>query len=212
MFFYYPCNRCELPISGEIGFLCKNFQDAQRLATELILVLDGDAIDDPRQVGTGVQPERVLSHAIMNLDPYAPPREVIAAGGIVRHRVSGQILCIQRHGVTDLPKGKLDPGESIATCAMRELQEETGATDLIQGKLLGTTVHGYLRSGFFEIKTTYWYAFTSEATEFLPATNEGIDDVFWLPFHQAEKTLGYAPLQNFLRDIRSVFGEGFDGH
>ena len=45
-------------------------------------------------------------------------------------------------GVLDLPKGKLDPNESIAACAARELQEETGADDLVQGQLLGTTVHG----------------------------------------------------------------------
>ena len=212
MIFYYACNRCELPITKETRFLCKNVQDAQRLTTELILVLDGDALDDLKEVGTGVQSGGVLFHAIMNLDPYDPPREVIAAGGIVRHRVTGQILCIHRHGVTDLPKGKLDAGETIATCAVRELQEETGANDLIQGNLLGTTVHGYRRSGFFEIKTTYWYAFTSEATEFLPATHEGIDDVFWLPFNQAEKTLGYAPLRNFLKDIRLIFRDGFGAH
>jgi len=209
MFLYYASNQSEFPFSEEIGFLCKNLHDSHRLGKELVIVLDRESLDDLQQVGAGYQCERVPSHAIMNLNPYVPPREVIAAGGIVRHRITGQILCINRHGVTDLPKGKLDDGETIAACAMRELQEETGVTDLIQGELLGSTIHGYRRSGFFDIKTTYWYTFTSEATEFFPATIEGIDEVFWLPYNQAEKTVGYAPLRNFLTDVKSIFEKEF---
>ena len=37
-----------------------------------------------------------------------------------------EILWIFRRGFWDLPKGKLDEGETIQTCAVREVEEETG--------------------------------------------------------------------------------------
>ena len=190
--------------------LCCNLGDAQRLESKSILVLDHNSLGDLKRVGTGYHAEYVPQSAILNLDPYAHPRAVIAAGGIVRHGVTGELLCIRRHGVPDLPKGKLDSGETVFDCAMRELREETGVSDLCQGELLGTTVHGYRRSGFFEVKTTYWYAFTSESMEFVPAVEEGIEAVFWTPYLQAEKMLGYASLRDFLTDLRSIFGQNSD--
>jgi len=205
MFLYYPCNRWNLPHIENNSFLCKNLQDAQLLNLENILVLDQCALEDLKPVGTGFRAGSIPSNAILNLNPYVQPREVIAAGGIVRHQFTGEILCIKRHGINDLPKGKLDSGETTASCAMRELQEETGAKDLTQGKLLGTTVHGYRRSGFFEVKTTYWYSFISTTNAFTPALNEGIESVFWISYSEAEQTLGYAPLRDFLRDLRSGY-------
>ena len=201
VFLYCACN---LPVRGKTVFLFQDLHSAQKLETEAVLVIDQNAICDIQQLGTGYHATHIPQDAILNLDPYAPPRTVTAAGGIVQHRNTGEILCIRRHGVLDLPKGKLDPNESISACAMRELQEETGIRDLHQGELLGTTVHGYLRSGFFEIKTTYWYDFTSESTQFVPATEEGISAVFWIPYSQAEQMLGYAPLQRLLADLRLV--------
>ena len=40
-----------------------------------------------------------------------------AAGGLVIN--NGRLLCIKKHGLWDLPKGKLDPGESLEACARR---------------------------------------------------------------------------------------------
>ncbi len=37
-----------------------------------------------------------------------------------------EILMIFRRGKWDLPKGKLDKGESLEACALREVEEETG--------------------------------------------------------------------------------------
>ncbi len=209
---YFACNPEELHGVAEHRVLCHSLEDAQRLKSEMVLVLDRNPLGDLRRVGTVYHHAgNIPQDAILNLDPYAPPRTVIAGGGIVRHRGTGELLCIRRHGVLDLPKGKQDPGETVAECAMRELKEETGASDLCQGRLLGTTVHGYRRSGFFEIKTTYWYAFLSEMADFVPAVEESIEEVFWVPYEQAEKTLGYAPLRDFLTDVRSACGKGLAG-
>ena len=37
---------------------------------------------------------------------------------------------MKRLGKWDLPKGKLDKGETIEECALREIEEETGAKGL----------------------------------------------------------------------------------
>ena len=50
---------------------------------------------------------------------------VHACGGVVRND-KNDVLLIKRMGLWDLPKGKLEKGESYEECAKREVVEETG--------------------------------------------------------------------------------------
>ncbi|GBG12200.1 NTP pyrophosphohydrolase [Paenibacillus sp. MY03] len=54
----------------------------------------------------------------------------ISAGGVVfRHNESGQLqvqLIQDRYGKVSLPKGKMEPGETVEQTALREIREETG--------------------------------------------------------------------------------------
>lgn len=211
VFFFHPCGLDDLDRAAADGltepYLLGNLSIAQRLETEAILVIDAHALGDVRSAGSAYWASIVPPEAILNAVPYAPPFEVLAAGGIVRHRDTDEVLCIRRNGVLDLPKGKLEANESISECAMREVREETGIADLCQGRLLGTTVHGYHRAGRFKIKATYWYAFTSSATEFVPAKEEAISAVFWVPEEQSVTCLGYATLRGLLIKLRSITHE-----
>lgn len=56
-----------------------------------------------------------------------PEVEVWAAGGIVLD-TEGRVLLVHRPRYDDwtLPKGKLDAGEALSACALREVHEETG--------------------------------------------------------------------------------------
>jgi len=54
---------------------------------------------------------------------------VVAAGGVVTNK-KGKVLFIYRNDKWDLPKGKLDKGETIEACAIREVEEETGVKGL----------------------------------------------------------------------------------
>ena len=51
---------------------------------------------------------------------------VTAAGGWVENSF-GEVLWIHRLGQWDLPKGKLESGEAIDECAVREVEERVNA-------------------------------------------------------------------------------------
>ena len=107
---------------------------------------------------------------------------IIAAGGIVMNP-NQEILWIFRRGFWDLPKGKLDPNETIEACAIREVMEETGISHLILGKLIFTTTHQYHDKYLKKEveKTTYWYAMTTDLIqEGIPQTEEDIEAIAWV--------------------------------
>jgi 8-oxo-dGTP pyrophosphatase MutT (NUDIX family) len=137
---------------------------------------------------------------IPNLDPYLPPAPVTAAGGlIVRPGDAGpEVLLIFRRGAWDLPKGKLDPGESIRECAVREVREEVGIDALEVTADAGTTVHGYPEDGRYLVKTTHWYFMRTPERDFTPERREGIERVAWVPWAEAQDRLGYATLRRHL--------------
>ena len=107
---------------------------------------------------------------------------IIAAGGIVVNP-NKEILWIFRRGFWDLPKGKLDPNETIEACAIREVMEETGITNLVLGDLILTTKHLYHdRYLNTEVeKTTYWYKMSTDTLQAgIPQTEEDIEAVKWV--------------------------------
>lgn len=58
----------------------------------------------------------------------------ISAGGVVFRREGGrlQVQLIQdRYGKISLPKGKMEPGETVEETALREIAEETGLQGMI---------------------------------------------------------------------------------
>lgn len=63
-------------------------------------------------------------------DPTMTENIVYAAGGVLWRLVDGKlrILLIHRTQYRDvtLPKGKVDPGETLPETAVREIHEETG--------------------------------------------------------------------------------------
>lgn len=86
-----------------------------------------------------------------------PGEPVICAGAVVRD-AHGRLLLVRRgrppaKGSWTLPGGRLEPGESPAEAAAREVREETGL-DVTVGELLATVpVLGYVVHDFAAVVT-----------------------------------------------------------
>lgn len=105
---------------------------------------------------------------------------VIAAGGLLINEEE-EVLLMFRRGKWDLPKGKLDKGETIEDCALRETTEETGLVELKLEKPITTTYHTYDESGKHILKETYWFLIRAKKKEeLIPQINEQITKLEWV--------------------------------
>ena len=122
-----------------------------------------------------------------------------AAGGIVVND-NTELLFIFRRGKWDLPKGKMDENESPENAALREIEEETGAKQLVFKEKLAATYHFYNNYGEDVLKITHWYLLNSHCDQILtPQTEEDITAIKW--FSQNELDL---PLSNTFPTISDL--------
>ena len=104
---------------------------------------------------------------------------ITAAGGLVMNE-KDEVLLIFRKGKWDLPKGKLDKGESLEDCAIREVEEETGIQKTKLGKFLTLTYHTYREGTKFILKESHWFLMKAKSGQpFIPQTKEGIIEIRW---------------------------------
>lgn len=101
-----------------------------------------------------------------------------AAGGLITK--DNKFLFIYRYKRWDLPKGKLEMGESPEEAAIRECEEECGMNQLKITKALQPSYHIYSYKNGYALKKTYWYEMTTtfEGT-FKPQLEENIESVVW---------------------------------
>lgn len=110
-----------------------------------------------------------------------------AGGGLVLNEAN-ELLFIFRRGKWDLPKGKLDDGETMEECAVREVQEETGLQQVELKKHLITTWHTYDESGHHILKETAWYLLSAPKKQALtPQTVEQITEIEWCAPNDLQK-------------------------
>jgi len=128
-----------------------------------------------------------------------------AGGGLVLNPV-GKVLLIFRRGVWDLPKGKQDPGETLAETALREVREETGLSDLKIIEKLDNGYHCYLMSKQRTLKRTRWYLMqTQKPDQIVLQKEEGIQDAAW--FDAKELPRLNMPMYNNIRDVLIRYNE-----
>lgn len=101
---------------------------------------------------------------------------------------------ICRHNLWDFPKGKVENGESYAAAAIREVQEETGITELQLRTALPSTFHTYVLNEKPVLKETHWFAMTSACTRLIPQTAEDITRAKWIPLEQVDNLLQHSYL------------------
>jgi len=124
----------------------------------------------------------------------------VAAGGKVINS-KGELLFIKREGVWDLPKGFVEKGESLEQGAIREIEEETGVSELEIIDKLTTTYHTYRYHGKLVLKISHWFNVKSTFEgELKPQIEEGITGVKWLDKKGVEQAL-----ENTWENIKLLF-------
>ncbi|WP_341952733.1 NUDIX domain-containing protein [Salinibacterium sp. TMP30] len=136
---------------------------------------------------------------------------VLAAGIVCWRVVDGKprVLLVHRtvHKDVSLPKGKLDPGETLPETAVREIFEETGLrVDL--GAPLGH-VHYTLANGRDKY-VHYWSSEVNdhdlERAKFTP--NDEISSLEWLPLSKARKKVSYTHDVDVLDRFAALYEAG----
>jgi len=103
-----------------------------------------------------------------------------AAGGVVFND-ENKILFIYRKSRWDLPKGKVENGESIEAAAIREVEEECSIFGLEIKRFISHTYHVYTcPENKNVLKTTHWYEMKYLGNSYpTPQEIEGITKAEW---------------------------------
>jgi len=124
------------------------------------------------------------------------PTHILAAGGLLQRRVDGavELALVHRRRYRDvsgepgdysLPKGKVEPGESLIASAVREVREETGCTGRVVGPPLFSE---YLVDGVPKVVVF----FPMECVEVDTLTDpDEVREVLWLGPREALARLTY---------------------
>jgi 8-oxo-dGTP pyrophosphatase MutT (NUDIX family) len=136
--------------------------------------------------------------------------QIPAAGGVVLR--NGELLFIFRNGKWDLPKGKIDIGETSAAAAKREVAEECGIDGHQITKELPSTFHIYQSRykqtfGQWIIKETFWFEMEYSGSENgTPETKENITEIKWFAKNELDEVLGNT-YEN-LKSVIALYGGG----
>ncbi|NLP57596.1 NUDIX hydrolase [Lutibacter sp. B1] len=123
-----------------------------------------------------------------------------AAGGKVINS-DNEVLFIYRFNRWDLPKGKLKKGESITDCAVREVEEECGVSNLKIEEELPTTYHIFKYKKKLVLKITYWFLMeTSYNGNLIPQLEEDIKKVVFKDKKEIKEALA-----NTYENIKLLF-------
>jgi 8-oxo-dGTP pyrophosphatase MutT (NUDIX family) len=135
-----------------------------------------------------------------------------SAGGVLVRRMRGRwwLAAIRPRGkpegVWALPKGLIDPGETGAETAVREVAEETGLAGRLEQKL-GDVRYVYTRRGERVFKVVSFFLLRwqrGRIGELPPGMDLEVAEARWLPLDEAPRLLAYGGEREMAEKARSA--------
>jgi len=124
----------------------------------------------------------------------------ISSGGVVYRKTESEpriLLIKDSYGRWALPKGKIEKGETPKTAAIREIQEETGLSDLKIVDQLGQVKYFYRLHDQPIFKIVYHFLIESEQGKLKP--NYEIQDARWFKAVETSKIVAYKNIRSILQ-------------
>jgi 8-oxo-dGTP pyrophosphatase MutT (NUDIX family) len=133
-----------------------------------------------------------------------------SAGGVCLRRFRGRefvaAVRVKEGAILALPKGHVDPGESAAEAARREVREEAG----VEGELLeklGDIKYWYSRGGERVMKVVSFFLLRYRSGSVEDHDDE-VDSAEWVPLEDAPGLLGYRGERDMAATALSRVGSG----
>jgi 8-oxo-dGTP pyrophosphatase MutT (NUDIX family) len=125
-----------------------------------------------------------------------------SAGGLVVRRMRGRdyiaAVRVKDGSLLALPKGHIEPGESGAEAAVREVREETGVEGTLVEKL-DDIRYWYSRDGARVLKVVSFFLLSYRSGSVRDYQRAEVDGAEWLPLDEAPKRLAYKGEQQMAR-------------
>ncbi len=125
-----------------------------------------------------------------------------SAGGLVVRRMRGRpyiaAVRVKDGTVLALPKGHIEPGESGAETAVREVREETGLDGRLVEKL-DDIRYWYTRDGARVLKVVSFFLLAYRSGSVRDYQREEVDGAEWIPLEEAPERLAYRGEQQMAR-------------
>lgn len=134
----------------------------------------------------------------------------LAAGAVVVHRGTGDVFLLHYRDEDrwGLPKGHVDPGESLEVAALREVREETGLREVELGPEIAEVSYRFYDAdrGVNVHKATVYFLAATDQTDAEP--EHLFDTVGWVSLPDAMKKVAYETEREVLAGAQARLAVG----